>query len=545
MMHVDGATSKMLEILVTGAEAYPAMERLILESEHQLCISLHALSFETSLTSREALAAGLDNWCDLLLNTAARGVEIYLLLTDFDPVGTHQLHAQVWNRADVLFDALKAAPIQIAEKFHIQIAFPGGRAGVILQQALWLFVRRKAAELIDGTSPPARHPPGLADLLTKDNSIRPTPSKPLFSQTFHQKFLIADNTHSIIGGLDVDPRRFDNPRHDRDAEETWHDVDIEIKGPVVRDICRHFQHSWSTAKKDGFSFLPQHLARYYPRMRYLSAASHLEFACLEGEANDAPCPQIEFVATAGQQKPGLLSWGSEKTTTDIEKAHIQLIGSAQHQIYIETQFLRSTPIIDALIEAGKRNPSLSVILLLPAAPEDVAFGGDRSSIQRYGEWLQIKGINRLRRCYGDRFGAFCLTNDLKRAEHEERDALFGHAMVYIHSKVMLADNAIGVVSSANLNGRSLRWDFEAGLVIRAPEIITRLRNRLWSCHLSNAERDVIESLPLEEGISLWRKKAEQRAALKERAKGVGAVPFPYQKTARFSFPMPFVTENMV
>lgn len=542
-----GATSKTMDVLITGAEAYPAMERLILGARHQLCISLHALSVETSVISREALTAGHKDWCDLLLDAAERGVDIYLLLTDFDPVGTHQLHAQVWNRADVLFDALSAAPAQIVEKFHIQIAFPGGRAGLVLQHALWVFVRRKAAELLNDTSSPARHPPGLSDLLSKDRKIRPTPSKPLYSQTFHQKFLIADNMHCIIGGLDVDPRRFDDPRHDRDAEETWHDVDIGIKGPVVRDICRHFQLSWNTAQQHGFSFLPQHLARHYPQLNQLTAAGQLEFSCLEteAEADDRPRPPVELVTTAGQRAPGLLGWGSEKTVTDIEKAHLHLIASAEHQIYIETQFLRSTPIVDALVKAGTNNESLSVILLLPAAPEDVAFGGDRSVIHRFGEWLQVRAINRLRRCYGNRFGAFCLTNHLNRTEQEDRDALFGRAMVYIHSKVMLADNAIGIVSSANLNGRSLRWDFEAGLVIRAPDIITGLRHRLWTCHLSNAESDTIRSLPLEKGLSFWRSKAEQRAALKTRAKGTGAVPFPYRKTARFSFPMPFISENMV
>ncbi len=48
-----------------------------------------------------------------------------------------------------------------------------------------------------------------------------------------------------------------------------------------------------------------------------------------------------------------------------------------------------------------------------------------------------------------------------RTRHD-RDRLGGAPMIYVHAKVSIFDRSAAIVSSANLNGRSLRWDTEAG-----------------------------------------------------------------------------------
>lgn len=53
-------------------------------------------------------------------------------------------------------------------------------------------------------------------------------------------------------------------------------------------------------------------------------------------------------------------------------------------------------------------------------------------------------------------------------------------IVYVHSKVSIFDTDTAIVSSANLNGRSLRWDTEAGVQLNNPEHVTKLRDRLYS-----------------------------------------------------------------
>ena len=54
----------------------------------------------------------------------------------------------------------------------------------------------------------------------------------------------------------------------------------------------------------------------------------------------------------------------------------------------------------------------------------------------------------------------------------------------MHSKFMLVDGAWGMISSANLDIRSLRLDFEAGVLLHTPALITEIdvpvRSRLCS-----------------------------------------------------------------
>ena len=51
----------------------------------------------------------------------------------------------------------------------------------------------------------------------------------------------------------------------------------------------------------------------------------------------------------------------------------------------------------------------------------------------------------------------------------ERASLDGAPIIYLHAKASVFNNELAVVSSANLNGRSMRWDTEAGLAFRKPE----------------------------------------------------------------------------
>jgi cardiolipin synthase len=61
----------------------------------------------------------------------------------------------------------------------------------------------------------------------------------------------------------------------------------------------------------------------------------------------------------------------------------------------------------------------------------------------------------------------------------------------MHSKFMLVDGQWGLVSSANLDIRSLRLDFEAGVLLHSPALVAEMEAAF--------ERDLTESVPLEPG----------------------------------------------
>ncbi|MCR1837983.1 phosphatidylserine/phosphatidylglycerophosphate/cardiolipin synthase family protein [Rodentibacter caecimuris] len=54
--------------------------------------------------------------------------------------------------------------------------------------------------------------------------------------------------------------------------------------------------------------------------------------------------------------------------------------------------------------------------------------------------------------------------------------------VYVHSKVTIIDDVFTVISSANLNTRSMEKDTELGIILEAGEVACDLRKRLWGLH---------------------------------------------------------------
>ena len=54
--------------------------------------------------------------------------------------------------------------------------------------------------------------------------------------------------------------------------------------------------------------------------------------------------------------------------------------------------------------------------------------------------------------------------------------------VYVHSKVTIMDDTFTIISSANLNTRSMEKDTELGIILQTREVARDLRKRLWSLH---------------------------------------------------------------
>ena len=134
------------------------------------------------------------------------------------------------------------------------------------------------------------------------------------------------------------------------------------------------------------------------------------------------------------------------------------------------------------ISAARAEPGLRMILILPAAPDDVAFEGNTALDARLGEFLQAQSLRILRKGFGLRLFVGGAAQP-RRSRARGRARFKGAPMVYIHAKVSIFDDARAIVSSANLNGRSLRWDTEAGVAIQRPVVIHDLRLRLMA-HVS-------------------------------------------------------------
>ena len=533
-------------VLVTAAEAYPEMERVVMSAETELLMGLHVFQGDTALRSDEASEAGHEVWSDLLRDAMDRGVFVRILLTDFDPAGIPELHVTAWRRIKELLESMRDHIDRMPDRFELQVVLPAGKVGWMQRHVFWPAVYYTMRQWLSEHADDVPFAPGwwhnLASLDETPFRIKYRPPKPLSSTTLHQKFIVADGARAVIGGLDIDERRYDDPKHRRPAPETWHDVTMRVDGPVAGDLQQHFKECWDRNLRTGTSLLESYIEHHD---LVGARATPFDHSDRKEEADASEPPRARVIRTMSQPADSPWALGPDPEIVEIEDAYVEAIGRAKSLVYIETQYLRSSEVREALVKRGKDEPDLCVIAVLPGAPEDVAYYGQAGSVQRYGEWLQSRFIHALRETYGKRVGVFAIINDRKREEQGERDALFGRGMVYVHSKIMTVDDHTAIVGSANLNGRSMKWDTELALLIESNDFVSNLQQKLWHVHLGeDAASDLANG---REVLQSWRRNAQRRAKA-EREGDLslgGAVPFPEQRLHRFSKRSLFIPENMV
>lgn len=244
------------------------------------------------------------------------------------------------------------------------------------------------------------------------------------------------------------------------------------------------------------------------------------------------------------------AWSTQHQTS-IRDAMVQCIRSAQAFIYIENQFFMSdcgpdekgvacpssNPLISELANAiGKAiyaGRPFHVYLVLPEHPEGKL--EDDGTVSQ--GWWALQGVKRAHASLINRIKATLVAKNRKawglekqptsnEAIHDQlvvhgmqdkwRDYLtvlnlrnFGHTantvvteMIYVHSKLLIVDDAVAILGSANINDRSLNGngdtelaavivdDAEAGVIDvgQGVKVVTRkfardLRMRLWKKHL--------------------------------------------------------------
>ena len=77
----------------------------------------------------------------------------------------------------------------------------------------------------------------------------------------------------------------------------------------------------------------------------------------------------------------------------------------------------------------------------------------------------------------------------------------------MHSKVTIMDDTFTIISSANLNTRSMEKDSELGIILQTGEVTRDLRKRLWSLHTKKnaaANPDGMHDYNVAEGVfDIW------------------------------------------
>ncbi|KAG0323947.1 Phospholipase D1 [Dissophora globulifera] len=272
--------------------------------------------------------------------------------------------------------------------------------------------------------------------------------------------------------------RAENPRM------PWHDVGLQILGQPARDVARHFIQRWNF------------LCRTKPKQQ------KIPFLLPKPDIHLSKLKELKLQGTCELQiLRSVSSWsiGVKEPECSILTAYIAAIERAEHFIYIENQFfITSTNVnktivhngigralTDRIIKAHKAGEKFRVIVVLPLVPgfeggintpaatsvrmvmlsiyETICHG--KNSI--YGR-LTTAGVARPQK-YISFFG---LRNWAKFGEK------FVTEQVYIHAKMMIVDDRIAIIGSANINERSMlgNRDSEIAAVVRDQDYIDSTMN---------------------------------------------------------------------
>jgi phosphatidylserine/phosphatidylglycerophosphate/cardiolipin synthase-like enzyme len=304
----------------------------------------------------------------------------------------------------------------------------------------------------------------------------------LIPGSHHQKAIVVKGPSGLIafcGGIDLAEKRWDTPNHtvpDTNRDDypgnpnPWHDVHAKVRGPAAGDIETNFRERWNNhpdSKKDDRTPVESHAVP-----KPIPEGPHL----------------VQTLRTFPPRKGYPFAPVGE---LGIFKAYKKAILNARVYIYIEDQYFVNYEIAGTILELLERGFMGKIIVVIPMEPDSF----------RDAFWFhRRKIINMIKQKYHLNFEVYYLTN---RANPEDRKD------IYVHAKMMIVDDIWAIISSANINRRSMTHDSEIGVAVIDGTIekgrrkfARDLRIRLWAEHLM-VKKDKVDD-PIE-GIKLWPK----------------------------------------
>jgi phosphatidylserine/phosphatidylglycerophosphate/cardiolipin synthase-like enzyme len=292
----------------------------------------------------------------------------------------------------------------------------------------------------------------------------------LFPQLLHAKVMIIDDREAFLIGSPFVNGYWDDSSHRPDdarrpmrelGGRPMHDLSVRLAGPIVADLQGEFEELWRSGM--GEHAIP------VPATQPPSAA-----------------PTVMGGANVMLTTPRRLDERMHDGRAEIIPAMLRGIGSARDLLYIEHQYLSSRRVVRALADALSRRPQLEIITLVNQNPDVTAYRGWQN--QR----LQESGLGA-----HSRFGLFA---PWSAAVHNGAIAL---NQVFVHSKLIVADDRWATFGSANIDGVSLHSygaDFQSRLGER---IFRNVRNIDLNVELRGAD-DATEASITELRTKLWR-----------------------------------------
>lgn len=264
-----------------------------------------------------------------------------------------------------------------------------------------------------GNSPPATPmpagyipPKSIGRYLTADSRVQVRPFLNPFMSSDHSKVFLIDGRYAYIGGMNLG----------REYRYEWHDMMVEVEGPVVASLQHEFNKNWAHAGALGdLAFADRAVCGKRPAPVLTNRSDFLDLRRI-------------YTKTGRRQ---------------IRHAELESIARAQNHVFLENPYLFDNAVIVALVKARLRGVDVRVVL--PS-------GNDL----RAGEGSNLVTANYL-------------------LKHGVRVYLYPGMT---HIKALLADGWV-CFGSANFNTLSLRLNQEADLATSDPGFAARFRRELF------------------------------------------------------------------
>jgi len=256
----------------------------------------------------------------------------------------------------------------------------------------------------------------------------------------HRKIVIIDGQVAYTGGMNV----ADYYIKGTDVVGSWHDMHCRIEGDEVNTLQKIFIRIWNKTTKQNL-----HGTKYYRGLR-----TPERFSTLKRDTCDE----------AGRKMVGIINREPRTSNKVIREFYVDAINAAQDSIkLINPYFTLNHKLKKALKDAAKRGVKVEIMLSvksdIPLTPDCGFYNAHKLMKAGCKVWMYKPGFH--------------------------------------HTKIIMIDGRFCTVGSANLNSRSLRWDYEENAVIVDPCTTQEL------CDLF--DRDKAESFLLtEESWDAWR-----------------------------------------
>uniref|UniRef100_A0A8B9TPS1 phospholipase D n=1 Tax=Anas platyrhynchos TaxID=8839 RepID=A0A8B9TPS1_ANAPL len=237
----------------------------------------------------------------------------------------------------------------------------------------------------------------------------------------------------------------------------WHDISSVVHGKAARDVARHFIQRWNFTK----IMKPKYRSLSYPFLlpKTQQTANELKY-----QVPEAFHATVQVIRSAADWSAGI-----KYHEESIHNAYVSVIENSKHYIYIEVSG-----------KGGKENKRFRVYVVIPLLPGfegDISTGGGNAlqAIMHFNYRTMCRGENsilgQLKAEVGDKWINYISFCGLRT--YAELEGKLVTELIYVHSKLLIADDNTVIIGSANINDRSMlgKRDSEMAIIVQDTETV--------------------------------------------------------------------------